>query len=192
MKRLAVIVTVLLAWAGNGWGQAMVEHAAAAGVGSAGSAGGKMISDGLDKVFGKVEAATREAAGGAPKKALAPKKEAAPATGVAPVRSTAPSSRRRGTRAARPATAADSTAPSAPPMVRASMRPAPTPQEFAMVAPGAAKREVVERLGAPAYKIVIPDEGHLVEIYRYTEHGRDLGRVRVVDGTVAEVQPAAK
>lgn len=191
MRQLAVIVTVLLAWAVNGWGQSMIEHAAAAGVGTAGSVGGKMISDGLDKVFGKVEAATREAAGPAPKKAVAPGKAAAPVTELAPVGRAAPSPRRHGARAARPAAAAKwAEAPA--PVVQAPARVAPTPREFAMVTPGAARREVTERLGAPAYKISIPDGGHLVEIYRYTEHGHDLGRVRVVDGTVAEVQPAAK
>lgn len=191
MKRWAMGLSVLVVWVGCCLGQSMVEHAAAAAVGTAGSVGGKAISNGLDKVFGKVEAATREAADPAPKEITVPVKTPGKATGGSvPMPSGA--AHRRGLRravAARDAEAAPMPVVESAAAVDAA-RWVPSVRDFAMLAPGATKREVTERLGAPSYKIVIPDDGHLVEIYRYANRGSDLGRVRVVDGTVAEVKAA--
>ena len=56
MKNPVLRMTLLCAAASCCFGQAMVEHSAAAAVGTAGSVGGKAISNGLDKVFGRVAA----------------------------------------------------------------------------------------------------------------------------------------
>ncbi|WP_321471710.1 hypothetical protein [uncultured Paludibaculum sp.] len=196
MRIHAVRMGVLLACAAGCFGQALIEHAAAAGVGTAGSAGGKMISNGLDKIFGKVAAATKEAEGKPAPEAKAKVKTPAGAKATSAAMgssATAPSRRSRVQRRERDTVEASETVSRAMPVRSyhaAPPRVVATSQEFAKLTAGAPKHEVTERLGAPSYKIVIPDEGHLVEIYRYSSRGADLGRVRVVDGTVTEVKAA--
>jgi hypothetical protein len=49
-------------------------------------------------------------------------------------------------------------------------------------------REDVLKLGAPAARIMMYDDGHLVEIFRYMVKDTDIGVVRFSDGAVAKVQ----
>jgi len=43
-------------------------------------------------------------------------------------------------------------------------------------------------MGAPASRITMYDEGHLVEIYRYQSRDTTFGVVRLSDGSVSSVQ----
>ena len=49
-------------------------------------------------------------------------------------------------------------------------------------------REDVLKLGVPAARITMYDDGHLIEIFRYMARDINLGVVRLSDGTVASVQ----
>lgn len=68
----------------------------------------------------------------------------------------------------------------------------PTPEALEKLAVGAPAEELEAKLGLPAFRVVVPEEGRLVEIYQYSAKGRDVGSVRVVDGKVAEVRPAGQ
>ncbi|QOY88097.1 hypothetical protein [Paludibaculum fermentans] len=194
MKIPALRMTLLCAAASCCFGQAMVEHAAAAAVGTAGSVGGKAISNGLDKVFGRVAAVTKEAEGNPEPEAKVKAQAGTKSMGDSSSTSGAAHSRR--TRVTRRSTAAaEASEPAAaygPARSYAATPPriVATPQEFAKLTTGAPRSELAERLGTASYKISVPEEGHLTEIYRYANHGVAVGTVRVVDGVVSEVKPA--
>jgi hypothetical protein len=46
----------------------------------------------------------------------------------------------------------------------------------------------VLKFGAPASRITMIDDGHLVEIYRYQARDTTFGVVRLSDGSVSSVQ----
>lgn len=66
----------------------------------------------------------------------------------------------------------------------------PTPEALEKLAVGTPAEELEAKLGLPSFRVVVPEEGRLVELYQYSAKGRDVGSVRVVDGKVAEVRPA--
>lgn len=68
----------------------------------------------------------------------------------------------------------------------------PTREAFEKVTVGMDWEEVRALLGPPSSRLVLPEEGKLVEIHRYRTGQRELGRLRVVDGKVTEVQPAGQ
>jgi hypothetical protein len=186
-------MTLLCAAASCCFAQAMVEHSAAAAVGTAGSVGGKAISNGLDKVFGRVAAVTSAAEKTETGASVKPPDSAQPAE-AAPSAS-APAANSRRTRGTRRKTAAGTASEPAARSVAARKYVAPprvlaTPEEFAKLTTGAPKSEVVQRLGRASYKINVPEEGHLTEILSYSNHGVAVGTVRVVDGVVSELKPA--
>lgn len=47
-------------------------------------------------------------------------------------------------------------------------------------------REDVLKLGQPAFRITMFEEGHLQETFRYSAHDLSLGTVRLVDGAVTK------
>jgi hypothetical protein len=49
-------------------------------------------------------------------------------------------------------------------------------------------REDVLRLGPPASRITMFDDGHVVEVYRYQTGDNSLGVVRLTDGAVSSTQ----
>ena len=56
------------------------------------------------------------------------------------------------------------------------------------IAKGAAKTEVVARLGNPSTVISMSEEGRFLESLRYDWQGKWLGTVRLVNGRVALVE----
>lgn len=68
----------------------------------------------------------------------------------------------------------------------------PTPEALEKLAVGTPAEELEAKLGLPAFRVVVPEEGRLVELYQYSAKGRDVGSVRVVDGKVSEVRPAGQ
>lgn len=179
--------------------QGLLEHAAAAG-GTAGAMGGKKVSDAIDSIFKKADGQLQKsgnAAAPVKSRSLSQEKSATDAGAATPTgKSTV--ARKRATPPTGPAetsvtpvtTEAAPTPVAAPAQVAA---PAPPPIEaspevLAKLDPGTPRQDVVARLGAPAYKISMEEDGHLLEIYHYTAKGADIGSVRIIDGTVATVR----
>ncbi len=193
--RYAVLIVAL---SGVGAAQSLVEHAAAAAVGTAGSVGGKKISDGLDRVFKKTDGALAQAAGESKpaEAAKTVKEKPSPARGAA-----APGSASAVRRAAgkhRRASVPETPAEPAPAVAASPIRTpvaepkvvTATAEAFAAVKPGESKQEMIANLGARAVRISIPEAGRLVEVYRYAAKGEELGSIRVVNGAVTEVRAA--
>jgi hypothetical protein len=61
-----------------------------------------------------------------------------------------------------------------------------TSGELRTVTRGMSRSDVL-KLGTPAARITMFDDGHLVEIYRYQDHDDNLGVVRLTDGSVSSV-----
>jgi hypothetical protein len=197
--------------------QSLVEYSGAAAGGAAGGVAGKKVSDGMTSIFNKLDKATAKAAGEkAPEKATAKDKNA-PVFDVGPgvphshgTVSAAPPS----TVAAAPAKSAreePGSVPPPPPVHRSAVVRKPTPRPVAEPVPPpipppppppppvataadlktiavGTGREDVLKLGVPAARITMYDDGHLVEIFRYMSLDTNLGIVRLSDGTVSNVQ----
>jgi hypothetical protein len=209
--RAALLVIVL----GSSLGaQSLVEYSGAAAGGAVGGVAGKKVSDGVTGIFSKIDKATAKAAG-TEKDAAKDKDKNAPALEVGPgvPRAAAPAA--TSTRAASHTAAArlepGSVPPPPPPAHRTvSRRPAPAPEPEPVAMPvlsapppppppvataadlrgikAGTGRDDVLRLGAPAARIMMYDNGHLVEIFRYLSGDNNLGVVRLSDGTVLSVQ----
>jgi hypothetical protein len=88
----------------------------------------------------------------------------------------------------------------APPRSAPTAEPSPapatvaTPQPPAMTADDLKKivvgmnREELLKVGAPAGRITLSEDGHLIEIYQYSANGTRLATVRLTDGTVSSLQ----
>ncbi len=192
--------------------QSLVEYSGAAAGGTAGGAAGKKVSDGMTRIFNKIDKATAKAAAadkdGAKDKS-APAFEVGP--GVPVSHSSAPASAHAATHAAR-ARVEPGSVPPPPPVRRIAVHrpaPAPEPKPEAMPAPipppppppppvatAADLRTIVVgtdrgnllKLGVPAARIMMYEDGHLVEIFRYMSADTDIGVVRLTDGAVSNVQ----
>ncbi|HEV8145497.1 MAG TPA: hypothetical protein VGP79_03915 [Bryobacteraceae bacterium] len=185
------------AFAGLLQAQALIEHAAAATGGTVGGVAGKKVSDGLSKIFEKVDTTTRKAAkAGDNGKARDVDAKGAPLLQVGPgspikgrdtsgVVPPPPPARRAGVQTQAPP------APAPAPVVVAQVPPPPPLPEVKLddlkkITAGT-KREEVLKLGPPASRVTMFDDGHLLEIYRYMAGDMTLGVVRLVDGSVASL-----
>jgi hypothetical protein len=184
-----------VAFAGLLPAQALVEHAAAAAGGSVGGVAGKKVSDGLSKIFEKVDTTTKKAAKtgdngkakevdakGVPLLQVGPgSPKGRDTSGVVPP---PPPARRAGVPTQAP--------PPAPVRVAAVPTPPPPPlpevklEDLKKIIAGT-KREEVLKLGPPASRVTMFDDGHLLEIYRYMAGDMTLGVVRLVDGSVTSL-----
>lgn len=174
--------------------QALIEHAAAATGGTVGGVAGKKLSDGLTKIFEKVDATTKKAA----KIGENGQAKQVDAKGV-PLLQVGPGSPKgRDT---------SGVVPPPPPARRAGVQtqaPPPVPAPVVVVAPppppppevkvedlkkliAGTKREEVLKLGPPAARVTMFDDGHLLEIYRYMAGDTTLGVVRLIDGSVSSL-----
>src|SRR5580658_6590518 len=150
------------------YGQSMVESAAAAAGGSVGGVAGKKVSDGLNRIFNKVDQHTVKAADAVDTKRPAPE-PAAPLIQVSP-----------GT-----VKVDNVSVPPPPPLAHHAFRPRPAPvraaplpeilpppppdvtaEELKTVTRGMHRADVL-KLGTPSARITMYDEGHLIEIYDY-------------------------
>ncbi|HLX43779.1 MAG TPA: hypothetical protein VKR43_10110 [Bryobacteraceae bacterium] len=173
------------------WGQSMVESAAAAAGGSVGGVAGKKVSDGLNRIFNKVDQHTAKAAEDANKKKAVPEPNApviqltagsmkVETVGVPPP---PPPAHRA---AARPKPAPVHVVP---PMLAPIPPPPPpdvTAEELKVVTKGM-RRDDVLKLGVPSERITMYEEGHLTEIYRYASNQSLVGSVHLTDGKVSEI-----
>lgn len=185
--------------------QSLIESATAAAGGSAAGVAGKQVSDGLDKVFGKMADVTGKAAGtgnglhktttGVPPvpEVRLSGQPAATAPAATPAGRPAPGKRQAANRApGAPATSAAEPAavqPAAPAVAAAPPAPLPTLDDLKSLN-GATRDEVTSKMGKPASRITMSDDQGLVEIVSFKGEGGKLGSVRMVNGKVTEVKPA--
>jgi hypothetical protein len=198
MRRRLAVAALIPAFALTCLGQAMVEHAAAAAVGAAGGVGGKPVSEGLDKIFGKTAELMKSVEKEKPKTAAVPVKTHTAAQQAVPSDMPAPSGGGGAGTAQKAAGRQRHVEPAAPvaeeavaaisPLPPPKPRIVPTREELAKVTAGTSSQDLVARLGVPSSKISMQEDGHLLEIFRYSVPGSDLGSVRVVDGAVTEVR----
>ena len=202
----ALSLAILLTPAGV-WAQAMTEAAAAAAGSTAGGVAGKKVSEGISTIFGKVDQQTKKAAAPeATKQAKAAGKPAVATTsnalqvgpGVPRGESVPPPPPIKRVAKKQPAPAAVEPTPE-PAEIAAA--PAPVPVEPPAPKPPAPKvtvddlnslakgtsRDDLLKLGQFASRIMMFEDGHLVELYRYMSGDTTLGSVRVSDGAVANV-----
>jgi len=175
------------------YSQTMLEYGVTATGGSAMGVAGKGVSDGIDSIFRKLDQQTQNAASTAEQRSEArttPKENAAETPESAPAVSTAQTR----------VTSAAVSAPSYSQMLRQSgsntvwnatvSQPGPPPltrEDLEAVESGQARDEVVARLGAPSARVIIPDGGHLQDVYLYSARQTLLGKVTLVDGAVSSV-----
>lgn len=192
-------VFILLTFAGLALSQAMTDAAAAIAGGSVGGAAGKKVSDGISNVLQKVDATTAKAAKPTKAPEMPVQKAAAPKSSEGAVLQVGPGGVVKDHSLVPPPPVRKVAAvvvPPPPPIapVLAVVEPIrvlpPPPQvtleELKLLASGTPRGEVL-KLGAPASRITMYDDGHLVEIYRYQSHDTILGVVRLSDGTVSNV-----
>ena len=65
--------------------------------------------------------------------------------------------------------------------------PEMSPEKLKTVSSGMSRADLL-RLGAPASKITMDEDGRAVEIYSYREKDRKIGTVRLSNGSVASVE----
>ncbi len=197
--RLPVVAAILCGVALSG--QALTDHAAAIAGASAGVAGATAIRDPLSRILDAAAGTTNSAAAEAPRPNPKPVRNtqqqgspaAAPAT--PPGESPAPSGHgrpawRRGTESR------SAYSGGGQPYDRyesAGTEPQPrqvTTAQLTAVASGASQSEVLGSLGVPSARIVMDDNGHLVEILQYSSKGSRVGSIRCTDGKVESVSAA--
>jgi hypothetical protein len=195
--RAKCVMVVLMAGSICASAQSMLETAAAAAGGTAGGVAGKKVSDGLTKIFGKVDKQTQKAA-----KAGEPKHTAITPDTSTPLLEVGPGVPKAG--------ADPSNVPPPPPIKRASVRkpapapvamvvepppPAPAPPppapevtaaDLKVVANGMQRADVL-KIGEPSARVTMTEDGHLLEIYRYQAKDTTFGVVRLTDGAVSNV-----
>jgi len=201
MRRVSMGLLMLTGVAGMAWSQAMTEAAAAIAGGSVGGVAGKKVSDGISTVLQKVDSVANKAAKTtkAPETAITKAKSDNPKEGtvlqVGPGGVVKDHSLVPPPPPVRRAASVVPPPPLAPPPAPVVIQPIPvlppppqvTPDDLKALASGTARGDVL-KLGAPASRITMYDDGHLVEIYRYQSHDTTFGVVRLSDGSVSSVQ----
>jgi len=195
----ALFVTALMT--ASAFAQNLTEFGAVAAGSTVGGASGKSVSDGITAIFGKVDQQTAKAAGKETKNEKDKEKEAAalkvgpgvPKSDPGGVPLPPPEPGRRAAAPSLPvaqmtvpqeATQMLSLADAAP-----ALPPPPvmSPEDFRAVSNGMTRADVL-KFGAPASKITMFEDGHLVEVYSYRQNGQKFGTLRLTDGAVSSVQ----
>jgi hypothetical protein len=192
MRRILFMMPVLVA--GLASAQTMTEVGASAAGSAIGSAAGKKVSDGITAIFGKVD----KAAGKAASKTPADDPKNTPLLDVGPgvlkvSGGGAPESVPPPPPAAHRASVAKPAAQEALPEIAPPPPPPPPPppqvtaEDLKKIASGM-NREDLLKLGAPASRIMMDDDGHLVETFSYASKETSFGRVKLTDGAVSKVE----
>lgn len=191
MRNLALILLIST----TAFSQNLTEFGAVTAGSTVGGASGKAVSNGIDAIFGRVDQQTAKAAAVPTKKEVPEPPPAKVSQGVSLDESGGvplpPSAHKRAV--ATPVAhyivppeitrirSLSDVAPVLPPP------PEMSPEELRNISTGATRGDVL-RLGAPASKITMFDDGHLVELYSYSQHGQKFGTVRLTDGAVSSVE----
>jgi hypothetical protein len=191
--RLVLHFSILLTVAGVAWSQGLTEAAALVGGGSAASGGAKKVGQGIAAVLQNVNTSASKAAKSGVKTADKFSENVVLQTapgGVVKDHSLVPPPP--------PAKKVAAVVPPPPPLTPPSpavstpvraLPPAPqaTADDLKTLASGTSKAEVL-KLGAPASRVTMFDDGHLVEIFRYQARDIAIGVVRLSDGSVTSVE----
>lgn len=175
-------------------GQALIEHAVAAGGGSVAGVAGKKVSDGVDKILGKARSLVL-ASGQEPATPTAPKGQVSglPAPFAPSAGTSMPLWKQAGTVASHQPEI-NTAAPDRPEALPSSpVAPAPnlpTVADISRIERGTTREQLAARLGAPSSRVFIPEDGTLLEIYSYRSADGQLSTIRLTDGTVTAVRPA--
>ena len=191
------ILTFILLITANAFSQNLTEFGAVAAGSAVGGASGKSVSNGISAIFGKVDQQTAKAASKTAKKedqevAVLKVARGVPSadTGGVPL---PPQEHRHAAAPAIPvariALPEEITRTRSLAEVATSLPPPPemSAEEFRTISNGMSRADLL-KLGAPASKITMFDEGHLVEIYSYRQNGQNLGALRLTDGAVSSIQ----
>ena len=180
--------TLLVLLCGPAFGQTILETSAAAAGGSAGGVAGKKVSDGISAIFGKVDQQTGKAAEAA--KNAKPLFEVGPGVPKGATTESVPppppvnhaGPHKAVVRAPEPML------PMFPSILRVPIAPPPeaSRDDLRQVAKGE-QRDDLLKLGEPAARITMFDDGHLVEVYEYVANDRTFGVVQLRDGAVSQV-----
>ncbi len=187
---LAVLFT------GTAGAQVLLQHSIAAAGGSAAGMAGKKVSDGVDNVLTKVNRQLEKAASigqvPASKAAAGP---VASSTSSPSVSAGGTGGRRVARKAALPPAPlilaqlvppiAPASPPGAPPPPEVKT---PTREDVASLSIGTLREQVLVKLGDPAARVYLPEEGRLIEILYFQAQRIPLGAVRLADGVVREVR----
>jgi hypothetical protein len=192
---LLVILLATPAYVHSAYGQSMLEHAAAAAGGSVGGVAGKKVSDGVTSILGKLDKQTRQAAGTG-KTSSSPTTTGEPLFEVGPgvpkadqgfVPPPPPPARRASVAKPAPVRPAAPVTIAPPPVLAAPPAPPVTAEDLRALRVGTDRAEVL-KLGPAASRITMFEDGHLVEVYRYSAHSSTVGVVKLTDGAVSSVQ----
>jgi hypothetical protein len=171
--------------------QTMTEVGASAAGSAIGSAAGKKVSDGITAIFGKVDKTAAKAAKPADNSKGAPQLEVGEAAPkLAAGESVPPPPPPAGHRAAAPKPApAPETMPEIAPPPPPPPPPAPqvTADDLKKVTNGMTREDLL-KLGSPASRITMTDDGHLLETFSYAAKDASFGRVKLTDGAVSSVE----
>lgn len=177
--------------------QVMLEHAITAAGGSAAGVAGKGVSNGIDTIFRKLDQQSNKAAEAALVKRLKPRTSEAETEAASPIEAGVITTARIPIAGSTPppeAAGAGERAVPEPvtwwPVPAQPLRPEPTVADLGTIEAGNSRQEVVARLGAPAARVIIPDQG-LREVYLFNSHGTHLGKVTLTNGEVESVRVAA-
>jgi hypothetical protein len=182
---------LLVSMAGQMLGQSMTEAAAAVAGGTIGGVAGKKVSSGIDQVFRKVDQQMKQAA--VDTRTSRPSSQPAIQVGPgAPRTDSVPPpppirTARQSSRVERPSVPEVAFVPAPVQQI-----PPPPPKPPVTVAElnqltAGMSREDVLKLGTPAARITMIEDGHLVEVYRYADRDTTVGAVKLSDGSVSSV-----
>ncbi len=207
MHKMLLVIFLASALGEAAYGQSMLETSAAAAGGSVGGVAGKKVSDGLTKIFEKVDKqAAKAAKTGETKKSNGASKNGdtdpnTPLLEVGPgvpkgsskvvdtsnVPPPPPPARRASVhKPAPPPVAAPVVEPPLPVVAPPPPPPDVTADDLKHVTSGMQRTEVL-KLGAPSSRITMFEEGHLLEIFRYQAKDMTLGDVRFTAGSVSNI-----
>ncbi len=214
--RLVLRFSMLLVVAGFAWSQALTDAAAVVAGGSVGAGAGKKVGEGVAGILNKVDATASKAAKTekVAKEQPAEKPIAVKTSPKASGGEIGGSGGGNGSAVLKvgpggvvkdhslvpppPAKKVVAVVPPPPPLASPTpiavapvivLPPPPqaTPEDLKTIASGTPRADVL-KLGAPASRITMFDDGHLVEIYRYQTRETTFGVVRLSDGSVSSVQ----
>jgi hypothetical protein len=193
MRHMKAVTLLFAVTCGAMFGQGLVEYGAAAAGGSVGGVAGKKVSDGVSGVLNKVSSTTTKAAAtakstpatGAPLIQAGPGRVQAESVPPPPVHRAA--AHKSAPELVRNEPINDSTPVQIEVAVLAPPPPVATADDLKNIEVGGDRADVL-KLGPPASRITMFDNGHLVEIYRYMKKDTTFGVVRLSDGSVSSVE----
>jgi len=178
--------------------QNLTEFGAVAVGSTVGGASGKSVSDGLNAIFGKVDQQTAAAAGHEAKRQKQNETVEFSAAAGVPLSETGgvpPPPPAAGTSAQPSLPIAEINAPReatqfltlADVTPRLPAPPEMSPEQLRGISNGMTRADLL-KLGPPAGKITMFEDGHLVEVYSYHQNGQKFGTLRLTDGAVSGAQ----